>query len=72
MRSIGKVKIKKLCKIVYEECNRQGGRYPYDYTKVRENIKARIPSEWYDTWESAWSEIERLVEDFIHSHIYSK
>jgi hypothetical protein len=59
MRSIGKVNIKKLNKIIEEEVKRP------EIADVKDRIEARIPSEWYDIWESAWSEIERLIQGGI-------
>ena len=58
MRSIGKVNIRKLKKIVEEE-------HAKGIASVRERIRERIPSEWYDSWESAYSEIERLIDDML-------
>jgi hypothetical protein len=76
MRSIGKWKIKKLNAIVQEEFDKmKPGQYsPWidmDQVKLKENIKERIPAEWYDTWESAWSEIERLIEDGMSRLLYA-
>ena len=67
MRSIGKVKIKKLRKIVAEEFQRvEGDRRMDTYgMNIRIRAVARVPSEWYDTWESAWSEIPRLIDDMM-------
>jgi len=58
MRSIGKVNIRKLRKIVEEE-------HAKGEASVNERIRERIPAEWYDSWESAYSEIERLIDDML-------
>ena len=68
MRSIGKVNIKKLKKIVEEE-------YKRHQNNCRERIEARIHAEhedWYDSWESAWSEIERLVDDELQAWTFGR
>jgi hypothetical protein len=76
MRSIGAWKIKKLKAIVQEECGRNMETYQWrdnTYEKgmaLRTRIKVRIPSEWYDTWEMAYAEINRLVDDFINAYQY--
>ena len=73
MRSVGKVNIKKLKKIVAEEIKKHttvwGGT---DYQSIEEAVKARIPDEWYDIWESAWSEIERLIGDELTAHAHRR
>jgi hypothetical protein len=56
MRSIGKVNIRKLQKIVDEE--RTGG-----IPGLQDRVLRRIPDAWYDIWESAYDEIHRLVDD---------
>ena len=55
-RSIGKVNVKKLKKIVADEWAKNN-----DVTV--EAIEDLLPEEWYDTWESAHDEIRRLVYD---------
>ena len=74
MRSIGKVKIKKLKAIVKQEYNKEfaPGVYSRDIHKVQGAVNNRIPGAWYDTWESAWSEIDRLSHDFIDELYYNK
>lgn len=63
-RTIGKVKIKKLKQICKEElrktCNFFGGT---DYKKMHDSTVNRVPSEWFDTWEMADQEIERIIND---------
>jgi hypothetical protein len=58
MRSIGKRNISKLKTIVAEEKAK-------GIPGLRDRVMARIPAEWYDIWESAWSEIQRVVEDEV-------
>jgi hypothetical protein len=57
-RTIGKVKIRKLKCIVTEM-----------WTKNRnvseEEIINALPPDWWDTWESADSEIRRIVSDTL-------
>lgn len=67
MRSIGAWKIKKLKKIVDEVCTREAelGNHATSHD-CRDKIKAQIPDDWYETWECAWSEINRLVDDFTY------
>lgn len=67
MRSIGKWNIKKLKKIVTEEM--ENSRF-VAISEVRNRINNRTPDEWYDIWESAWSEIEKLIADFINDYQY--
>lgn len=73
MRSIGKVNIRKLSKIVQEEMDKRyiKGALAYFHpwnAKSKEAIIARIPSEWYDIWESAYTEIHRLVDDMMFNY----
>lgn len=75
MRSIGKWKIKKLRKIFDDVCYEERDNPFVEYIRwqvVRERVNRRIPEEWYDTWECAWSEIDRLIEDMISDYKYSK
>lgn len=64
MRSIGKRNIRKLKELVQDEMAacRDQGVYPH---VAKERIACRIPREWYDIWESAHDEIERIVSDEI-------
>lgn len=71
MRSIGKVKIKKLKAL----CNKHFGYFQplaINQYQCKEAIKADVPDDWYDTWESAWSEIERIISDEITNKLYGK
>jgi len=56
MRSIGKVKIKKLKAIVAKV-------YDNDMSCGEDDVIAEVPTEWFDLWEGAWSEIHRIVGD---------
>ena len=67
MRSIGAWKIKKLKKIVDQTMGKyvKGTVFGEDWQSVESEIKAQIPADWYETWECAWSEINRLVNDMM-------
>ncbi len=66
MRSIGKVKIKKLQKIVQEEYQRQKDTfYIMSFVALNDSIRERIPNEWYDLHETAYQEINRICDDEI-------
>jgi hypothetical protein len=73
MRSIGKVKIRKLKQIITDELIKESKNtnYPYrvnsnmDFNIVEKNIKNRIPDNWYNTWEMAYQEINRIIYDTI-------
>jgi len=67
MRSIGKRNIKKLIAIVDKE-------YAYNPTQeaLMHNIEAKIPAEWYDIWESACQEVDRIVYDRIMQLIHGE
>jgi len=61
MRSIGKVKIKKLKIIVIDAMAEPlVDRWTYPST---EEIMERVPTEWFDLWEGAHSEIYRIISD---------
>lgn len=73
MRSIGKVKIRKLKKIIAEEYNVKDlylERRPFSV--IRASILDRLPLEWWDTWECADSEIRRVIEDEINRLTYRR
>jgi hypothetical protein len=74
MRSIGKYNIRKLEKITTEEIEKR--RMPWgiieSYAGLDEAIIDRLPVEWWDIWESADSEIRRLIKDFIFNYKFSK
>jgi len=70
MRSIGKVKIRRLNKLVdslYYTYKSELGEY-----ELSNKIKDSVPSEWFDIWESAWCEIERLINDRLCKLRYGK
>jgi len=76
VRSIGKVRIKKLKAIVQEEAKGidAGSRFHYygEYAVLVSRIRERIPEEWYDTWEMATQEIDRIMCDFINEIKYGR
>ena len=59
MRSIGKKNIDKLKKIMHD-------MWAKNYNITEDEIIEALPVEWWDTWESADSEIRRLVHDFLN------
>jgi hypothetical protein len=68
-RTIGAVRIKKLKAICHQEYTKWAG-LSINHVQLDENIKAQIPEEWYDIWESAWSEINRIIDDCIAEEVY--
>lgn len=75
MRSIGKVKIKKLNKIIHKEVIKESKKTNntlsvMDFNIVEDNVKAKIPEDWYNIWESAWAEINRLINDEMTAYAY--
>jgi len=68
MRSIGKINIKKLKlkvrEVVEEEKNNLFG-LDIQWQFIPDKVKERLPVEWFDLWESAWSEIDRIINDEI-------
>jgi len=56
MRSIGKVKIKKLRQIVQDEMKKN----PHITCNM---IIHTLPPEWFDIWEGAHSEITNIILD---------
>ena len=67
-RTIGKVKIKKLKELVNKVIEEEHDNlFNMDISKnaVEEKVIDRVPEEWFDIWESAWSEINRIVQDEI-------
>ena len=75
MRSIGKVNKRKLLKIIQEEIDKQKDTRFFnglDHEKLDMEIDLRIPDHWYDIWESAWSEIRRLIDDAITNYVHTK
>lgn len=73
MRSIGKIKIKKLNKMIKEEIEIAKKDFCCtDYNIVEDNVKAQIPEDWYDTWEMAYQEINMLISDEISAYAYGE
>lgn len=76
MRSIGKIKIKKLKEIIKEEFDLELKKATFkssiDHSELDDNIKRRLPEDWFDTWEMAWSEINRVIDDEVWKLIYAK
>ena len=64
MRSIGKVNIRKLSKLIDEEYTRDLFGCT-NYCAIEARVLDRIPEEWYGIWESAHTEIRRLTLDGI-------
>lgn len=62
MRSIGKVKIKKLKTIVMNA-------FDNDRYVTEEEIVAMLPVSWWDTWESTDAEIRRIINDELENLI---
>jgi len=59
-RSIGKVNIKKLNKIILDEWTKNND-------VAEDEITEKLPTEWWDTWESADSQIRRIIYDQLMS-----
>ena len=72
-RSIGKRNIDKLKRIVAEEYARKDlfGQPPSGKA-LHYAIGERVPVEWFDIWESAWAEIERIIYDEISALTYRR
>jgi len=72
VRSIGKVNIKKLNKIIAEEIAKPTARTfsTFCHADVKEKIIERIPAEWFDIWESAHDEMHRIIEDALMAETY--
>jgi len=52
MRSIGKARIKKLVKMIKDNPELS-----------RDEIMIKVPDSWFNLWESAWAEINRIIWD---------
>ena len=78
MRSIGAIRKRKLLKIIQDEIDLQKAELFYsefngiNYPSLKVAIENRIPEDWYDTWESAWAEIERLTSDALSNYAYQR
>lgn len=64
MRSIGKRNITKLKALVAEEMSR-GYTLGLTPLAIHDRIEARVPADWFDIWESAHDEIERVTSDEV-------
>ena len=64
MRSIGKIKIKKLRAMVRAEAARYAP-LSMNAFQLGAAVRGQVPDAWFDTWESAWAEIERIIQDEI-------
>jgi len=64
MRSIGKAKINRLRKMVIEDIK---GTIPEmrNFGDVHARVFDSVPSEWFDIWESAYTEIENIITEEI-------
>jgi len=78
MRSIGKIRIRKLKKIINNlmiEYTKETN-HPYivnsdiNFNEIEAKIKNQIPLDWYNTWEMASQEIDRLINDIILDYKY--
>lgn len=67
MRSIGKVKLKKLFQIVDDVSKKE-----LNSSEIFKNVLAQVPEAWYYTWESAQNEIERAIWDRIFGNRFRK
>lgn len=67
MRSIGKIKIKKLKTIINNEFNKAKNK-PFTSgltSDLNHEILDQVPLEWFNTWESAHTEIHNIIDDEI-------
>ena len=69
-RTIGKVKIKKLEELVYKYVEQRENSTSISWIETRARIWGAVPKFWLNTWESAWDEIHRIIEDEILNYIY--
>ncbi len=71
MRSIGKIKIRKLNKIIDGVWkDNKNALIPMRAYQLEESIIAMLPLEWWDTWEMADQEIRRLVSDELTKKVH--
>lgn len=59
MRTIGRKNVQELKSIIEEE-SKIGSK-----VDLESRIKQRIPDSWYDTWEMAYQEIDRIIDDHL-------
>ena len=69
MRSIGKIKIRKLRAMVRAEAQKW---VPLSMNafQCKEELMRQVPEEYLDTWESAWAEINRIIDDELSAIMY--
>lgn len=71
-RTIGKIRIRKLKALVQLKLEESGFYEGQDWagSTVTKAVENEVPEEWYDTWESAWEEINRIVDDELTKLVY--
>jgi hypothetical protein len=77
MRSIGQKNKKKLLGIIKEEIDIQKDDkfthlYGLDHNSAEMRIEQEIPSEWYEIWEGAKTEIENLIDSALTNYTHRK
>ena len=65
-RTIGKIKIKKLKDLIMRKA-KEFEPLALNTYQCMEAIRLEIPEEYFDTWESAWSEIDRIINDELNN-----
>jgi len=71
-RSIGKIKIKKLQAMVQKNYDiTKSEFYMFNHQEFTNRMRKDIPSEWYDIWEMAYQEINRVVGDKLVKLMYN-
>lgn len=70
-RSIGAVKIKRIKELIQCEAGKFQPLALNSY-QLQEHVKSLIPESYFDIWESAWSEIDRVISDEISRIKYTK
>lgn len=65
MRSIGKRNIAKLKAIVSAEAAK-------GIPGIHDRVIAQVPTEWYEIWEGACDEIERIADDELCRIIHQR
>jgi len=74
MRSIGKVKIKQLKALVKQELARPERLHMgiVCHLDARDEVMKKIPADWFNIWESAHDEIDRIVDDVLMDFVYGR
>lgn len=74
MRSIGKKNINLVMKRTRQEVEKQrkidGLLSNLDYEAVRNHVKDSLPEALWDTWESAYTQIEHIIEDELTKYAH--